>query len=494
MTAQFARQIFVLTVAALLTACGGGGGGSGSAVIGSGTGAAGVGAVGVVLTDKPANLGEIDQILMTITAVQLLGDDDQGKVTVYSGPPRGPFDLLKLEHEARPLAFRSDVPAGTYCKIRLTLSDLELVFNNGQPNYHPKLPGNSKLDLIARNCFDVVPGATVYLQLDMDARSIHVVQTGNKKQYNFRPVVFIDVIQGNFPAKLVRLQGGVIREINRQEGTLLLCEFQYGQDARGGADDCMTVVISRDTSAFDNIDNDGVNDTSGGDAIPLAELLVPERVGEEPVTVVGRLSGGNQDNDSRPVLDALVVELGGFLNLKGSVASGASDIRFNMDVDPNAGIQTAGELPVALQAAPTGGNGTRILSPSGDALTGAALVPPRLVMVDGVLILGQTSPDYLNSALVIVDTSDGSGNQQASGVIERLGADTLLLGADSFPCEAGTGSFLVGFDTQTIVYQSSASGGEFVDTGSLTVGQNVDVSGDCNGTTLTAKAIIIRQD
>jgi len=492
MTSQFVRQIFVLAAIALLTACGGGGGGSSSVSTTNGT--AGAGAVGVVLTDKPANLGEIDQILLTITAVELLGDSDQGRVTLYSGPPRGPFDLLKLEHEARPLAFRSDVPARTYCKIRLTLSDLELVFNNGDPNYHPKLPGNSKLDLNARNCFDVVPGATVYLQLDMSAKSIHVVQTGNKKQYNFRPVVFIDVIQGSFPAKLVRLQGGVIRQINRQDGTLLLCEFQYGQGARGGANDCMTVVISRDTSAFDNIDNDGVNDARGGDAIPLAELLAPERVGEEPVTVVGRLSGGNHDGDNHPVLEALVVELGGFLNLDGSVASGASDIRFNMNVDPNAGIQTGGELPVALQAAPTGGNGTKILSPSGDALTGAAIVPPRSVMVDGVLILGQTSPDYLNSALVIVDTSDGSGKQEASGVIERLGANTLLLGADSFPCEAGTGSFLVGFDTQTIVYQSSASGGEFVDSGSLTVGQNVDVSGDCDGTTLMAKAIIIRQD
>ena len=478
----------------MLTACGGGGGGSGSAVIGSGTGATGVGAVGIVLTDKPANLGEIDEILMTFTAVELLGDDDQGKVTLYNGPPRGPFDLLTLEHEARPLAFSSDVAAGTYCKIRLTLIDLELVFNNGEPNYHPKLPGNSKLDLNARKCFDVSPGATVYLQLDMDARSIHVVQTGNKKQYNFRPVVFIDVMQGNFPAKLVRLQGGVIGEINRQDGTLLLCEFQYGQGARGGADDCMTVVISRDTSAFDNIDNDGVNDASSGDAIPLADLLMPQRVGEEPVTVIGRLSGGNQDNENRPVLEALVVELGGFLNLDGSVASGASDIRFNMNVDPNAGIQTGGELPVALQAAPPGGNGTKILSASGDALTGAAIVPQRSVTVDGVLILGQTSPDYLNSALVIVDASDGSGNQQASGVIEGLSADTLSLGANSFPCEAGTGSFLVGVDTQTIVYRSSASEGEFVDTGSLTVGQNVDISGDCDGTTLMAKAIIIRQD
>jgi len=494
MTSQFARQVCVLAATALLTACGGGGGGSSSVGVGSGTGSAGAGAVGIVLTDKPANLGEIDQILMTITAVEILADGEEGKVTLYNGRPRGPFNLLKLEHEARPLAFSSNVPAGAYCKIRLTLSDLELVFNNGEPNFHPKLPGNSKLDLNARKCFDVVQGSTVYLQLDMDARSIHVVQTGNGKKYNFRPVVFIDVIQGNFPAKLVRLQGGVIKEINREDGTMLLCEFQYGNGATGGVDDCMTILISRDTSAFDNVDNDEVNDVSGGNAIPLAELLDPRRVDERPVTVVGRLSNGNHDDQNRPVLEALVVELGGFLNLKGSVATGASDIRFNMTVDPNEGIQPGGELPVALQPAPPGGNGTKILSRSGNALTGATIIPQRPIMADGVLILAQADPDFLNSSLVIVDTSDGGGKDEASGVIERLSADALLLGADSFPCEAGAGSFVVSFDAQTIVYRSTGAGGSFVDTSSLTPGQNVDISGACDGTSLAAQTIIIRED
>lgn len=491
MTTQFTRKVCVLAAAALLAACGGGGGGPGSAGTGTSPGA---GAVGIVLTDKPANLGEIEQILMTITAVEILADGDQGKVTLYSGRPRGPFDLLKLEHEARPLAFSAEVPAGTYCKIRLTLSDLELVFNNGEPNFHPKLPGNSKLDLNARKCFDVVPGATVYLQLDMDARSIHVVQTGNMKRYNFRPVVFIDVMDGHFPAKLVRLEGGVIREINRQDASMLLCEFHYGRGGNGGAEDCMNILVSRDTSAFDNFANDGVNDASDGDAIPLAELLDSRRVGATPVTVVGRLSSSNSGDGNRPVLEALVVELGGFLNLKGSVASGASDIRFNMTVDPSEGIQTGGELPVALQPAPPGGNGTKILSPSGDALTGADIVPQRRIMADGVLILAQASPDYLNSSLVIVETPSAGGKELASGVIEGLNADTLLLGAASFPCEAGTGSFVVSFDTDTVVYLSMESGGQFVDTSGLAVGQNVDISGDCDGTTLAAKAIIIRHD
>ena len=478
--------LFLTTlVTMLLAGCGGGGGGGGD-----GTSAIGSGSVAVVLTDKPANLGNIDEILITITAVEIF-DDDGGKVTLYNGRPRGPFDLLKLEHESRPLAFGPNVPAGTYCKIRLTLSDLELVFNTDEPNFHPKLPGNNKLDLNPQKCFQVTPDSKVYLQLDMDAKSIHVVQTGNKKHYNFRPVVFIDVIQHDFPAKLVRLEDGVIREINRESGTLLLCEFSYGDEVRGEFDDCMTVIISRDTSAFDNIQNDGINDVSAGEAISLAELMVPERVGERPVTVVGRFNEYDHNENGYPVIDALVVELGSFLGLDGTVASGASDIRFSMNVYPNQGIQAAGELPVALQPAPLGGNGTKILSRSGVPLSSNAIIPPRQVMVDGVLIL--SNPDYLNASLVIVDISGNTGNDEASGIIEGVGADSLLLDADSFPCESGVGSFNVSFGSYTVVYLSTATGGEFVGIGSLAQRQDVEISGSCAGTTLDARTIIIRE-
>jgi len=468
----------------LLAGCGGGGGGS------EGTSTIGSGSVAVALTDKPANLDSIDEILITITGVEIFADDGD-KVTLYNGRPRGPFDLLKLENESRPLAFGPDVPAGTYCKIRLTLSDLELVFNTGEPNFHPKLPGNNKLDLNPQKCFQVAPDSKVYLQLDMDAKSIHVVQTGNKKQYNFRPVVYIDVIQRDFPAKLVRLEDGVIREIDRESGTLLLCEFSYGDSARGEFDDCMTVLISPDTSAFDNIENDGINDVSAGEAISLAELMVPERVGERPVTVVGRFSEYDQNENDYPVIDALVVELGSFLDLDGTVASGASDIRFSMNVDPNQGIQSAGELPVALQPAPLGGNGTKILSRSGVPLSSNAIIPPRQIMVDGVLIL--SNPDYLNASLVIVDISGTTGNDEAIGIIEDVGVDSLLLNTDSFPCEFGAGSFNVSFGSNTVVYLSTATGGEFVGIGSLAKRQDVDISGSCAGTTLDARTIIIRR-
>jgi len=123
------KFVAATVVALFLAACGSGGGGGGGAISSGTTGA--VGSVGIVLTDKPAELSEIDEILISITGVELFGENDEGKVTLYDGPVRGPFDLLKLEDESRLLTFDDDVPVGTYCKIRLTLSDLELVFNTG---------------------------------------------------------------------------------------------------------------------------------------------------------------------------------------------------------------------------------------------------------------------------------------------------------------------------------------------------------------------------
>jgi hypothetical protein len=495
-----ASILFFLTMISgvlLLASCGGGGG-SGSAVSSVETGS-----VGVVLTDKPAELSDIDEILISINRVELLGGNDDNKATLYSGPARGPFDLLELEDESRLLTFADDVPSGTYCKIRLTLSNLTLVFNNGEPDFHPKLPGNNKLDLNARDCFYVAPGKSVYLQLDMDARSIHVVQTGNgKRKYNFRPVVFIDVMDADFDSKLVRLEEGVIRDIDTVNGTLLLCDFDYGDDydernSDDGSDACVTIAI-KDTAAFDNIDDDGINVTTGGDAIPLDELLVPERIGTYPVTVVGHMRNHTYDDHLHryPRLEALVVELGSFLSLDGKVASGASDIRFNMDVAPGQEISPDDELPVKLQETTRLVNGTRIMDPLGDPLKTSDIIVPRPVLVDGVLAISSTDPDYLNSALVIVDTTDSDdADDVAKGIIAETSASGLRLKADSFPCEDVLDAIYdVDYTSSTTVWVATSSGGYWSDTDYLQPRQEVDISGTCNGTALEADVIIVRED
>ena len=276
----FLQRILLLFVSAVLAAtlasC------SGSGTDGDATGTnAGTGTVGILLTDKPADPSLFTSIIASIEKVELLGGDDDGRVVIYSGPTKE-FDLLRLKNESIPLTFKDNVPAGKYCKIRLILSDLELVLaddtlgdSTDNETYHPKLPGNGKLDLVVRDCFYVWSGETVTLQLDIDAtNSIHVV--ANKKGFNFRPVIFVDVLSKDFDAKLVRLEGE-IKKIDDLENAFLLCDAIPTQHINSLG--CVEIHLGKDSAYFDNVDFDGA-------PRPLSELLADDKLGKR-VTVVG---------------------------------------------------------------------------------------------------------------------------------------------------------------------------------------------------------------
>ncbi|MEN8760985.1 MAG: DUF4382 domain-containing protein, partial [Thiogranum sp.] len=99
----------------LFVACGGGGGGSSSFVSGS------TGAVAIAMTDGAAE--EFDEINVTVVRIELLSE--RGHVTLYEGSKT--FNLLELADESRLFAIRNEVPAGHYSKIRLTITEIELV-------------------------------------------------------------------------------------------------------------------------------------------------------------------------------------------------------------------------------------------------------------------------------------------------------------------------------------------------------------------------------
>ena len=164
---KLAATFFVITLATALISCGGSGGGSTDAdqVQGKGT-------VGILLTDKPADPALFDAIIASITRVELMGSEENGRVTLYSGSAKE-FDLLRLRNESIPLVFKDDIPAGKYCNIRLILDELELTLadNTLPPDeryQYPHLPGKGKLDLVVRGCFDVVADEVLTLQVDID--------------------------------------------------------------------------------------------------------------------------------------------------------------------------------------------------------------------------------------------------------------------------------------------------------------------------------------
>ena len=380
----------------LLDGCGGSGGGSSAAPPqASETSPVAAGSVAVLLTDGPAR--DFSEVWVTITAVELLSE--QGSVLLFSGEKQ--VDLLRLRDEAALFSLSENVPARIYDKIRLTVRSVELVRRDADggilETVEPKLPGNGKIDLNPRAPFAVEPGTTLVVQVDMDAgKSLHVVETGNGSKYVFRPVVFVEILEGALPGRLVRLHGTVEEGADPAAGTFLLCSAQTAYTARPlsqgddsgdrAGDHCTLVEISDSTGIFD----------PAGEPTS-AHALAP---GTE-VTVVGLFedAGRADAQDQAPFL-ARVVEIGptgAFLALNGSLLS-APDASGLADLAADAAQGITGPLTLALQA------GTGIFTDTGVPLEPGDLAEGDRVRVHGVLALSPTGEDLLKTSLVLVET------------------------------------------------------------------------------------------
>ncbi len=473
---QFMQRIAVLFFGAglivTLISCGGGGSGNGDSLD---TSIQGKGTVGILLTDMPADPALFESINATIVKVELLGSDDNGRVTIYSGAPQT-FDLLRLRNEAIPLAFKDDVPAGKYCKIRLILSDLELVLADDGTSYHPNLPGNGKLDLLARDCFHVVTDEVVTLQLDIDAgKSIHVV--GNNNGYKFRPVIFVDVVNQSFDSKLVRLTGEIAK-IDTEQQSLLLCDAIPSENMNNLG--CVKVHFGDDSAFFDNQQFDGA-------PRPIDELLNKEPGLE--ITVVGWPRfwddpdiDEDKNTEHYPLmqLDALVAELGGFLQVEGTVSVDSDSSQFSMTVSSGSPIITSDALTVVFQQTIGDVNGTRVVSKSGELLDPLDVREPLPVQVDGVLLLSNAE---LNAALVIVDKSALS-TEQVTGIISLIEVNSLTLDLEEAVSVCGEPSISqleVGLAANLdILTVTITDGGSIISSGgSPAVGQTVGMNGSC---------------
>lgn len=396
---------FLGLVFAVVTGCGYGGSDSTDT---SNT-ASGTGTVALLLTDAPSD--DFDEINITVIKAELLSDD--GRVTVFKG--KRTFNLLDLT-DVRIFAIREGIPAGTYNKIRLTLTDIELVDYNDSNyprdylTYHPKLPGNGKLDLNPRGDFTVVAGGTLAIQIDMDAnKSIHIVKKGKKDEYNFRPVVFIDIVTDAFIERFVKLHGDIYA-IDTTDLSFKLCNtdipVQTGEDLmKHGSRGCVRVETDKTTSIFD------IN----GMPATFSSL-----VNGEPATVFGRLQrdtdydkDSDHDDDREMhdlVLKAALIELGpesGFQKLNGTATS-TVDIndQFTMDVDPGQGLTTPLILTVQIQ------EGTLLIDRKGNPVKSAEIYTGKLVSARGVL---DVNKDTLFASLIVVDTDS---SDQLTGIVK----------------------------------------------------------------------------
>jgi hypothetical protein len=463
---------FLGLVFVVVASCGSGGSTDASSTT------AGTGSVALLLTDAPSDIFE--EINITVVKAELLSDN--GKVTLFKG--KRTFNLLDLT-DVKIFAIREGIPAGSYNKIRLTLSDkgIELVDYDGKKGsetFYPKLPGNNKLDLNPRGEFTVVAGGTLAIQIDMDAnKSIHI----SGKKYNFRPVVFIDIVTDAFKERFVKLHGDIYA-IDTVDQSFKLCNtdipVQMDDDQKkAGSRGCVRVETDKTTAIFD-IDG---NPAAFGDLIK-----------GEPATVFGRLQSdtdydhdsdkhGDRDDDREMddlVLKAVLIELGpesAFQKLNGSATSTVNiDDQFNMDVAPGQGLTTPLILTVQIQ------QGTLLIDRKGKPVKSAEINFGNLVNVRGVL---DVSNDTLFASVIVVDTNS---SEQLTGIIAANPGGGCEGGFTITDVDVGDRSVATDSNTEAFLVVDGSSSP--IRVSELYAGQSADVYGSYANGCFDADTII----
>ena len=491
----------VLIAAAFLTlaACGGGGGSSGGVAAPSQ-----FATVGIALTDAPTR--DVDQALATITSIELLGEG--GSVVLFSGVET--IDLLRLADYSELFAVNDQVPAGTYNKIRLQLSNLELVKLNDDGTVDEtiiaKLVANGKIDLNPQGPFYVAAGETLVITVDFDMqKSLKITETGNGKVI-VRPVIFVNIANGLPAPGLTRIHGQIAAVDDT--GEIRLCQTALisssDQDRRhGDADRCVRVSTDFATGIFgeDGLPQEYSQLAVGDEATIVGRLRPRDSEDENDQDEDSRKSKGSdsdEDNDDegsdqdgdRFAVDAYIIEegpLGTFRRLAGIVTTPvdpATD-RFDIDLAPGRGIVTDG--PLAAQLYPK----SRIFSADGFELSRLDLETGTRAILDSVLAISSASEDVLRTALVVLDTDLGTGEILLDGAV--LDVD---VGAQRLTMSTATGDRCV--DTRLAdIFLVDDSGGSLDSTrGSLAdlqPGQTINVFGtEGVGGCLVASTLLAR--
>lgn len=381
---------------------------------------AGQGHVAILLTDGPA--ADFAEVNVTITEIALIPDDDSGSnnnghVVIFQGEET--VNLLSLTNFSELFAITDAVPAGRYEKIRLQLkypAGIELVKKDDLGNVidiiYPHMPGNGKLDLNPRGDFYVVAGQTLYIQLDIDAnKSLHIVETGNGG-YQFRPVIFVDVIDSQFGGKLVR-HFGYVHELDMVHQRFKLCEQPVDamdDSSTGGptitfdADACISVAAA-DASVFDQAAN-------------LVDLSGIEN--NDMLTAIGFVRSHEDDDDSDDEirLYAEVIEVGdmdAFAMVDGTVATEPQTEADSFGLT----LADAAEISVQLQT------GSKVFSRSGQRLGYQSIAMGLAASVDGVYSTLDSST--LKSSLIIVDTAMIDTLEKLHGTVLSVDIDNRMI-------------------------------------------------------------------
>jgi len=305
-------------------------------------------------------------------------------------------------------------------------------------------------------------------------KSIHIVKKGKKDEYNFRPVVFIDIVTDTFKERFVKLHGD-IHAINTADQSFKLCntgipvqtsDELIKPDSRG----CVRVETDKTTSIFD------IN----GMPARFSDL-----VNGEPATVFGRLLrdtvSHHHDDDEQHhhdddrelydlVLKAALIELGpesSYQKLNGTATS-AVDVnnQFIMDVDPGQGLTTPLVLKVQIQ------DGTILINRKSSPVKIADIVTGKLVSARGVL---DVKNGTLFASLIVVDTDNST---QLTGIV---GANPDNSCGFTLMTASGDRSIRTNSNTKAFLVIDGSSSP--IDVSELKSGQQADAHGNDNVST-----------
>ena len=321
LTGVYALLLIAMPITFFLVGCGGGGGSGGSSGVG------GTGTVAVSIADNPTD--GYSAIWVKITEVSLL----PGPVVIFNSQDGKDVNLLEhRDNNDYLLKVNYNVPAGTYDKIRLKISDIwaESKDPTAECTDSIKLPSN-KIDLNPQGTFKVTPGGTLTIRLDFDANAaLDLHPAGNSGKCIFRPVIFVDIGEGIPVQRCPQVIAGTISEItygNTDQPIDFVLERKDNKDS-------VNVHLAADVVVFD------------GDFVSPSYLEVGQQV-----KVVGKF-------DEHLVFQASTVVIGDVFTIKGDVEKSFSLLPGSQDIgrfafDPFRGEEILGPLEVEVKRSDT---------------------------------------------------------------------------------------------------------------------------------------------
>lgn len=390
-----------LLLGGLITACGSDspGGANQAGPVGD------AGTVVLLLTDGPTE--DFSEVSVTVNEVTLLSDDQPPVILSSQGRQ---VDLLALQGVEDLFMIHEGVPAGLYQKIRLRVSNTKLVRLDGtviDPS-QILLVGAGEVELVLNQPFQVSPGETLVIQLDLDlAKAIQVhVSDSNEPIYEFRPVVFVTLLIEPH-ARLVHVGGEIVSIDEANQSFLLRHPHRIRHidldDTQGsGVSDSQPAQVEKP-----NLDGTDVDDAHD-DRRHLIRVVVSEEthffdekgqpggfasldIGQH-VRVRGLLSaeGGLH-------IEARLIEIGRFIGLHGSITREVDEKnQFGFHPDPGQGINADVILVQVSDETLIFEAGTH------RRLTPVDLVTGKRVLIEGVLELRESEPDIFHAGVIIV--------------------------------------------------------------------------------------------